>query len=154
MLVYLPPGDAIGSKSYASLCLSHDHSITFIYTIADSAFIVNIISGCLTTDVWLFIHLPQVNHDVLFTYDFSFGTHAQNLFIEATVKDAYVKNGITAERARRREQHVIVFFAVRHRIALEEITSSERLLAMCADEMLRVPQLTECCDHLWQVIWR
>lgn len=61
---------------------------------------------------------------------------------------AYIQYGPVAVRAARTEQVVVVRLAVRVTVPFKEVAGAEFLLAVSADEVLRVPGLAERCDHL------
>jgi len=48
---------------------------------------------------------------------------------------------------------MIVAFTVRQAVTLKEVARSQRLFAVYADEMLRMPEPRQCCNHL-QIIVR
>lgn len=65
-----------------------------------------------------------------------------------TTGRAYIQYGPVAVRAARTEQVVVVRLAVRVTVPLKEVAGAEFLLAVGADEVLRVPGLAERRDHL------
>lgn len=62
--------------------------------------------------------------------------------------DAFLKNRAPAQRALWREEDLVVVFAVRLPVSLEESVRSKRLSAVDADEMLGVPDLADCHQNL------
>lgn len=60
----------------------------------------------------------------------------------------YIQDWTIAVRATRAEQIVVISFAVRISVTLEEVSSSQFLITVIASEMLRMPCLAQSCDDL------
>lgn len=59
-----------------------------------------------------------------------------------------IENGAVAIGTSRRKEVMIVRFAVRPAVALEEVPGAELLVAVSAGEVLRVPGAAQRGDHL------
>lgn len=62
--------------------------------------------------------------------------------------ELYIQNWTVAVSASWTEKIMIVSFAVRVAVALEEVSRAQLLIAVIARKVLRMPCLAQGCDHL------
>lgn len=68
--------------------------------------------------------------------------------IQSFVIELYIQNWTVAVSATWTEEIVVISLAVGISIALEEVSGAQFLIAVIASEVLRVPCLAQCRDHL------
>ena len=60
----------------------------------------------------------------------------------------YVEDRSGAEGTSRRKQKMIISLTVRQAVSLKEVASSQRLFTVNTDEMLWMPEASQCSNHL------